>query len=91
MNVPKQYLIIFNAVNLPYKRQLEGITINLIVTFSKTLTLFSRYIRISTFANHYCKKLQEAGDRVSVCVLNIFPEVKTLPTLLATNLVKVEI
>ena len=56
MNVSKQYLIIFNAVNLAYKRQLEGITINLIVTFSKTLRLFSRYIRISTCTNHYYKK-----------------------------------
>ena len=34
---------------------------------------------------------QKDGDDLSVCVLNILPKVSSLPSLLAINLVKVEI
>ena len=36
------------------------------------------------------KITQELGDDISVCVLNILPKVSSLPSLLAINLVKVE-
>ena len=36
-------------------------------------------------------KLQEVGDDSNVCVLNILPKVSSLPSLLAINLVKIEI
>ena len=37
------------------------------------------------------KKKQEVGDDWSVCVINILPKVSSLPSLLAINLMKMEI
>ena len=34
---------------------------------------------------------QEFGDDLSVCVLNLLPEVRTLPSLVTISLVRVEI
>ena len=37
------------------------------------------------------KQEEEAGDDLSVCVMNILPKVSSLPSLLAINLMKMEI
>ena len=37
------------------------------------------------------KTEQEVGDGLSVCVMNILPKVNSLPSLLAINLMKMEI
>ena len=37
------------------------------------------------------KRKQEVGDDLRVCVLNILPEVSTMPSLVVINLVKEEL
>ena len=44
--------------------------------------------KVVTFLRNF---REEVGDDLSVCVLNVLPKVSSLPSLLAINLVKVEI
>ena len=46
---------------------------------------------IQLLSNVCYKKQQEVGDGLSVCVLNILPKVSSLLSLLAINVMKVEI
>ena len=41
--------------------------------------------------NFFIKTFFEVADNLSVCVLNILPKVNSLPSLLATNLMKMKI
>ena len=54
------------------------------------LLLFCRPTWIN-FPDYPYKNKQDVGDELGVCVLNILPKARSLPSLLAINLVKVKI
>ena len=54
--------------------------------------LINKVIKTIQLLSNVCyKKQQEVGDGLSVCVLNILPKVSSLLSLLAINVMKVEI
>ena len=55
--------------------------------------LFYKWLKHTLQNLIYCRfqYLQEVGDDLSVCVMNILPKVSSLPSLSAINLMKMEI